>query len=107
MKRAVALAADRERADSGAPLQGLGAWTLLGEYCGVWDRSEALDRRTAEDSLGLGTLRQDRVVELGYTTSDARPGVDKGRCSTPRCHLCSKTGCCPALSGQARRWAAL
>ena len=63
----------------GPSAQDVGAWTLLGEYCGVWDRSEALDVRTAEDPLGLGTLRQDRVVELGYTTSDARPGVDKGQ----------------------------
>ena len=73
--------ADRRKPSSpGPPSQDLGAWTLLGEYCGVWDRSEALDARTAEDPLGLGTLRQDRVVELGYTTSNARPGVEKGRC---------------------------
>ena len=89
------------------PLQDLGAWTLLGEYCGVWDRSEALDARTAEDPLGLGTLRQDRVVELGYTTSDARPGVEKGWCPGIAAASALEHACCLAPGGHASRWAAL
>ena len=91
----------------GPPLQDLGAWTLLGEYCGVWDRTDALDRRIAEEPLGLGTLRQDRVVELGYTSSDARPGVDKGRCSQSAVPPLLADGPLLALCGHARRWAAL
>ena len=53
-------------------------WTLLGEYCGVYDKVDEVERRVNADPLGLGTMRRDRVTELEYTCKETRAGISSG-----------------------------
>ena len=61
-------------------VQSLPEWTLLGEYCGVWDRqvpssyAEAEDDDDAVDSVdpfGLGPILHDKVSDLACSGSAA------------------------------------
>ena len=66
-------------------VQGLPEWTLLGEYCGVWDKqapateAKENDSSALDDPVGLGPLLRDKVSELGYTSSSAPADAANGR----------------------------
>ena len=67
-------------------VQGLPEWTLLGEYCGVWDTQAPSSEAEAEeddcsalhDPIGLGPLLRDKVSELGYTSKAAPVDATNG-----------------------------
>ncbi len=59
-------------------------WTLVGEYCGVWNK-QASDKDEEGDTSGidgdplkLGALLHDKVSELGYTNASASPSFADG-----------------------------
>ncbi len=67
-------------------VQSLPEWTLLGEYCGVWDRqvpsSEAEEEDDAVDPVdpfGLGPLLHDKVSDLACSGASAPEGAIDGR----------------------------
>ena len=65
-------------------MQSLPEWTLLGEYCGVWetqDSSSADDDNNPdiEDPFGLGPLLYDKVSDLGYSSKSAPEAASEGR----------------------------
>ena len=68
-----------------ALLQSLPEWTLLGEYCGVWDRqvpaseAEETDAPDIGDPLGLGPLLYDKVSDLACSSKEAPKGATDGR----------------------------
>lgn len=87
-------------------------WTLLGEYCGVWDTQDVSseagedDALDIEDPVGLGPLLYDKVSDLGYTSKSApaaaatgRPLVDTTMTENPVAPLlaqaCWKRPCAP------------
>ena len=65
-------------------MQSLVEWTLLGEYCGVWDtqapssEAEDDDSGALDDPIGLGPLLRDKVSELGYTSKSAPADATNG-----------------------------
>ena len=72
------------------PFQDMKDRTLVGEYCGVWNK-QASDRDEEgntsgidDDPLKLGALLHDKVSELGYTNASASPGFADG---TPLMHV--------------------
>ena len=72
-------------------VQSLPEWTLLGEYCGVWDtqapsseaEAEEDDSSALDDPIGLGPLLRDKVSELGYTSKSAPADATDGKSSPP------------------------
>ena len=59
-------------------VQGMPAWTLLGEYTGVWDRQDRVSQRINEDPMGLGVMRRDKVTALDYTSQEDSEDAPKG-----------------------------
>ncbi len=69
----------------GLLVQSLPEWTLVGEYCGVWetqDASAAADDNNdpdTEDPFGLGPLLFDKVSDLGYSCQSAPEAASEGK----------------------------
>ena len=66
------------------PVQGLPEWTLLGEYCGVWDMqvpsgAEGGNNPDIEDPIGLGPLLYDKVSDLAYSSKTAPKAAVAGK----------------------------
>ena len=68
--------------------QDMPAWTLVGEYTGIWVMQDRMTQRVIEDPMGLGVMKYDRVVELAYTSQEGREDAQKG---TPQQTLGLKT----------------
>ena len=89
-------------------MQKLPEWTLLGEYCGVWDRqapsteAQEDDSGALDDPVGLGPLLRDKVSELGYTSKSAPSDAANGR-PFPHVSTDSRSALCTKAWREAQR----
>ena len=67
------------------PVQDLPAWTLVGEYCGVWDAASAVAQRIDKDPLGA--IRCDKVIEIQLAAARASTTASKGEVQSSRTPL--------------------